>query len=87
MRPSPAVSQARSDVVPQSIARIRSTSALYRSHGNGGKPATVGKSMRYADREDVPLYRQRERRRLSGTSLAAWFIVGVVLGAAGGLFL
>ena len=43
--------------------------------------------MRYADRDDVPLYRQGERRRLSGTTLAAWFIVGVVLGAAGGLLL
>jgi hypothetical protein len=42
--------------------------------------------MRYADR-DMPLYRQGERRRLSGASLAAWFIIGVVLGAAGGLLL
>jgi len=43
--------------------------------------------MRYADRDDVPLYRQGERGRFSGTRLAAWFIVGVVLGAAGGLLL
>jgi hypothetical protein len=43
--------------------------------------------MRYADRDDAPRYRQGERRRLSGTILAAWFMVGVVLGAAGGLLL
>jgi hypothetical protein len=43
--------------------------------------------MRYADRDAAPRYRQGVRRRLSGTRLAAWFVVGVVLGAASGLLL